>query len=61
MPQVPTSVRTREQAESLKIPLATLNEQSQLDVAIDGAGSVDPAMVRAALCSVALRPTPAMY
>ena len=39
---VPTSVRTQEQAESLGIPLATLDEQPRLDVAIDGADAVDP-------------------
>ncbi len=39
---VPTSVRTKEQAESLGIPLVTLDEQSELDVAIDGADDVDP-------------------
>ena len=39
---IPTSERTREQAESLKIPLCTLNEKSELDVAIDGADAVDP-------------------
>ena len=39
---VPTSVRTKEQAEALGIPLTTLDEFSQLDVAIDGADEVDP-------------------
>lgn len=39
-------MRTKEQAESLNIPLCTLNEASELDVAIDGADSVDPGMVR---------------
>lgn len=39
---VPTSVRTKEQAESLGIPLSTLDEYSRLDVAIDGADEVDP-------------------
>merc|ERR1711981_9337 len=39
---IPTSIRTKEQAESLKIPLATLDTHSKLDVAIDGADSVDP-------------------
>lgn len=38
---IPTSERTKEQALSLGIPLATLNEESQLDVAIDGADDVD--------------------
>merc|ERR1719231_1537505 len=39
---IPTSVRTKEQAESLGIPLTTLDEFSRLDVAIDGADEVDP-------------------
>lgn len=39
---VPTSIRTFEQAQSLGIPLATLDEQPKLDVAIDGADEVDP-------------------
>ena len=38
---VPTSVRTKEQAEELGIPLVTLDEESVLDVAIDGADDVD--------------------
>lgn len=38
---VPTSVRTKEQAEELGIPLCTLDEESELDVAIDGADDVD--------------------
>jgi ribose 5-phosphate isomerase A len=38
---IPTSERTKEQALSLGIPLVTLNEQSKLDVAIDGADDVD--------------------
>merc|ERR1719478_901001 len=41
---IPTSERTREQAESLGIPLCTLNEKSELDVAIDGADEVDPSL-----------------
>lgn len=41
---VPTSVRTYEQAKSLGIPLATLDEVPKLDVAIDGADEVDPAL-----------------
>ena len=41
---VPTSVRTKEQAEELGIPLTTLDEFSRLDVAIDGADEVDPAL-----------------
>lgn len=40
---VPTSIRTEEQARSLNIPLATLDTQPELDVAIDGADSVDRA------------------
>lgn len=39
---VPTSVATKEQAEGLGIPLATLATCSTLDVAIDGADEVDP-------------------
>merc|ERR1719453_184949 len=39
---VPTSVRTKEQSESLNIPLVTLDTHSVLDVAIDGADEVDP-------------------
>ena len=39
---IPTSEATRKQAESLGIPLCTLNERSHLDVSIDGADDVDP-------------------
>jgi len=39
---VPTSIRTKEQAEELGIPLITLDTNSELDVAIDGADEVDP-------------------
>jgi len=39
---IPTSIRTKEQAESLNIPLVTLDTHSKLDVAIDGADEVDP-------------------
>ena len=39
---IPTSERTREQAQSLGIPLVTLSEHSRLDIAIDGADDVDP-------------------
>jgi len=39
---IPTSIRTKEQAESLGIPLVTLDTHSELDVAIDGADEVDP-------------------
>jgi ribose 5-phosphate isomerase A len=41
---VPTSIRTFEQAQSLGIPLATLDEQPVIDVAIDGADEVDPGL-----------------
>eukprot|EP00968_Pinguiococcus_pyrenoidosus_P017143 scaffold1667_cov258-Pinguiococcus_pyrenoidosus.AAC.17 len=41
---IPTSIRTKEQAEELGIPLATLDEHSKLDVAIDGADEVDPGL-----------------
>ena len=41
---VPTSVRTKEQAEGLGIPLVTLDTHSELDVAIDGADEVDPGL-----------------
>lgn len=39
---IPTSIRTRDQAESLNIPLVTLDTHPKLDVAIDGADEVDP-------------------
>lgn len=39
---VPTSIRTFEQAKALGIPLATLDEQPHINVAIDGADEVDP-------------------
>ena len=39
---IPTSIRTKEQAEDLGIPLVTLDTHSKLDVAIDGADHVDP-------------------
>jgi len=39
---IPTSKRTQEQAEELKIPLVTLATHPKLDVAIDGADAVDP-------------------
>lgn len=41
---IPTSVRTKEQAEELGIPLVTLDTHSKLDVAIDGADEVDPGL-----------------
>lgn len=39
---VPTSIKTYEQAAGLGIPLATLDEQQKIDLAIDGADEVDP-------------------
>lgn len=39
---IPTSVRTRDQAVSLDIPLVSLDTHPVLDVAIDGADEVDP-------------------
>lgn len=39
---IPTSERSREQAASLGIPLATLEECQQIDVTVDGADEVDP-------------------
>merc|ERR1712232_375618 len=41
---IPTSIRTKEQCESLGIPLATLDTHSDLDVAVDGADAVDPSL-----------------
>lgn len=41
---IPTSERTKQQALDLGIPLDVLDNQSRLDVAIDGADSVDPAL-----------------
>jgi len=41
---IPTSVRSRELAVSLGIPLATLDDYQQIDVTIDGADEVDPAL-----------------
>jgi ribose 5-phosphate isomerase A len=41
---VPTSVRTAEQAARLHIPLLTLDDCPELDLAIDGADEVDPAL-----------------
>ena len=38
---VPTSVRSREMAEELSIPLVDLSDVGQLDVTIDGADEVD--------------------
>jgi len=41
---IPTSIRTKEQSEELGIPLVSLDTHSVLDVAIDGADEVDPAL-----------------
>ena len=39
---IPTSVRSRELALSLSIPLTTLDECQEIDVTVDGADEVDP-------------------
>jgi ribose 5-phosphate isomerase A len=39
---IPTSVRSKELAESLGIPLTTLDECQEIDVTVDGADEVDP-------------------
>jgi len=39
---IPTSVRSRELALSLTIPLITLDECQEIDVTVDGADEVDP-------------------
>ncbi len=41
---VPTSKATAERALELGIPLTTLNEHPRLDLAVDGADEVDPAL-----------------
>ena len=41
---VPTSEATRLQAESLSIPLTTLDETPHLDLTVDGADEIDPAL-----------------
>ena len=41
---VPTSERTAQLSTELGIPLATLDEQPRLDIAIDGADEIDPAL-----------------
>ena len=41
---VPTSEATRAQAETCKIPLTTLDEVDRLDLTIDGADELDPAL-----------------
>src|ERR1700691_5306630 len=39
---IPSSVRSREQAARLGIPLTTLDECQEIDVTVDGADEVDP-------------------
>lgn len=39
---IPTSIRTEKLARELNIPLATLDEQPEIDLTIDGADEVDP-------------------
>jgi ribose 5-phosphate isomerase A len=41
---IPTSQRSKELAESLGIPLTTLDEYEEIDVTIDGADEFDPAL-----------------
>ncbi|MCZ8374964.1 MAG: ribose-5-phosphate isomerase RpiA [Beijerinckiaceae bacterium] len=41
---VPTSEATRRQAESLGIPLTSLDEAGELDLTVDGADEFDPAL-----------------
>lgn len=41
---VPTSEATRAQAESLGVPLTTLDETPELDLTVDGADEFDPAL-----------------
>ena len=41
---VPTSIVTEQEARSLGIPLATLDEQPAIAITIDGADEVDPAL-----------------
>eukprot|EP00850_Spirogloea_muscicola_P008571 SM000046S16352 [mRNA] locus=s46:29517:31520:- [translate_table: standard] len=41
---VPTSTRTAEQAAALGIPLSVLDDHPKIDLAIDGADEVDPAL-----------------
>ena len=41
---IPTSIRTKHQAETWEIPLVALDAHVKLDVAIDGADAVDPAL-----------------
>jgi ribose 5-phosphate isomerase A len=39
---IPTSIRSKELAESLGIPLITLDDCQEIDVTVDGADEVDP-------------------
>lgn len=41
---VPTSEATRRQAEALRIPLATLDEEPELDLTVDGADEIGPGL-----------------
>ncbi|HXW20955.1 MAG TPA: ribose-5-phosphate isomerase RpiA [Roseiarcus sp.] len=41
---VPTSETTRAQAAALRVPLTTLDECPELDLAVDGADEVDPSL-----------------
>jgi ribose 5-phosphate isomerase A len=41
---VPTSEATKHQAESLGVPLVTLEQEPALDLTVDGADEVDPAL-----------------
>jgi ribose 5-phosphate isomerase A len=41
---IPTSVKTRDLALSLGIPIATLDEHPEIDVTIDGADELDPSL-----------------
>ena len=41
---VPTSTQTQTLARSLGLPLATLNDHPRLDLSVDGADEVDPAL-----------------
>ena len=39
---IPTSRKTAQLAEQLRIPLTTLEEHSRIDIAVDGADEIDP-------------------
>lgn len=39
---IPTSIRSKELAESLGIPLITLDDSQEIDLTVDGADEVDP-------------------